>query len=134
MFVVDTSVTMAWCFEDESTAYTEAVLDRLRSTGAMAPAIWPLEVVNVLLLAERRQRVTQARVESFVQALKDLSITLDQETVSEAWGRILALGRQQGLTSYDAAYLELAMRQALPLATLDARLRAAALHVGVPLV
>lgn len=133
-FVVDASVSMAWCFEQETTPYTEAVLDRLIDHGAVVPAIWPLEVTNILLVGERRQRITQAQTAQFIQRLQSLPITVDTEAISGASGPVLALGRAQGLSAYDASYLELAMRQGLPLATQDTRLGEAAARVGVPLV
>lgn len=131
---MDNSVTMAWCFEDESTPYTEAVLDRVRETGAVAPAIWPLEVANAVLVGERRQRLTLARTTRFVQFVRSLPITVDTMDLASVLGPVLTLGREHGLSSYDAAYLELAMREGLPLATQDARLSAAAERVGVSLV
>ena len=132
--VMDASVTMAWCFEDEATPYTEAVLDLLRNTGAVVSAVWPLEVANVLLVGERRQRLTPARTARFVQLLQSLPITVDTEVLTRALGPVLALAREPGLTAYDATYLELAMREGLPLATQDAQLSAAATRLGVPLV
>ena len=132
--VIDNSVTMAWCFTDEATEYTESVLDLLRDSSAVVPSIWPLEVSNVLLLGERKQRVTYAKTTRFVQVLQELPISIDSETVSAALEAVLRLGREYGLTSYDAAYLELAMRRGLPLATLDERLTTAARQAGVTLV
>ena len=133
-FVVDASVTMAWCFLDEATSYTWAVLDRLQDTGAVVPTIWPLDVASVLLVGERRQRLTAAETTRFVQTLQGLPITVDDGEMTGALGPILALGREHGLSAYDAAYLELAMRLGLPLATQDARLSAAAARTGVPLI
>lgn len=134
VFVVDASVTMAWCFEEETTPYTESILDRLVDEAAMVPAIWPLEVANILVIGERRQRVTTAQVTRFVQQLGNLPITVDTQAIAGAWGPVLSLARTQGLSAYDAAYLELAMRQGFPLATNDARLSEAAARVGVPLL
>ena len=133
-FIMDNSVTMSWCFMDEATEYTESVLNRLRDSSAVVPAIWPLEVSNVLLLAERRQRITHIKATRFVQVLQELPISIDSESVSAALGPVLQLGREYGLTSYDAAYLELAMRRGLPMATLDERLATAARQAGVVLV
>lgn len=132
--VLDASVTMAWCFADEATAYTEAVFDRLRNDGAVVPAIWPLEVANVLLIGERRQRLSELQRVRFVHVLRALPITVDVGALSEAFGAVLAIGREHGLSAYDAAYLELAMREGLPLATQDERLVAVARLVGVTLV
>jgi predicted nucleic acid-binding protein len=100
----------------------------------MVPSIWPLEVSNFLLLGERRQRVTYTKTTRFVQVLQELPISIDSETVSAALDAVLRLGREYDLTSYDAAYLELAMRRRLPLATLDERLTTAARQAGVALV
>lgn len=130
-FVVDSSVTMAWCFEDETDPYTEGVLDRLRETEAIVPGIWPLEVANVLLVAERRRRITEAQAVRFVQLLRALPISVEVEGLALALGAVLSIGRQHELSAYDAAYLELAARQGLPLATQDLRLREAAARMGV---
>ena len=133
-FVVDASVALAWCFEDEATPYTESALDRLQQTEAVVPAIWPLEVANVLLTAERRQRLTEAQTARLAQLLRGLPITIDTEGLTQALGSTLSLGREYGLSAYDTSYLELAMRQGLALATQDAALREAAARAGVPLV
>lgn len=131
MFVVDNSVVMAWCFEDEANPYTESVLDRLRTTQALVPAIWPLEAANVLLNAERRKRLTQAQSAHFGQLLEMLPILVEDVSVVRSLGPVLAVGRAQHLSAYDAAYLELAARQGLTLATQGSRLRKAAEGVGV---
>jgi len=133
-FVLDASVTLAWAFEDEATPATEALLDRVRDEGGIVPAVWPLEVANGLLLGERRGRLAEAQTMRFVQTLQGLPISVDDGALGEAFGAVLTLGREHGLTTYDAAYLELAARQGLPLATLDARLGAAAERMGVPLL
>lgn len=133
-FVLDASVTLAWCFENEATPYTEAVLERLGDTEALVPAIWPLEVANVLLVGERRKRLTEADTAHFVELLATLPITVEEEGLTEALGPVLALAREQGLSANDASYLELAARRGLSLATQDRRLSLAATRVGVPLV
>jgi predicted nucleic acid-binding protein len=130
-YVLDASVTLAWCFEDEATPHTDALLDRLAEDAAIAPSLWELEVVNVLLLAERRGRITESQTVRFVALLTQLPIHVDSAGVDmEA---VLATGRHHGLTAYDAAYLVLAEREGIPLATMDARLQAAAKAAGVPL-
>ncbi|HEX5501830.1 MAG TPA: type II toxin-antitoxin system VapC family toxin [Thermomicrobiales bacterium] len=134
VFVVDASMTMTWCFITEATAETRAMLRRVRAEGAVVPAIWPLEVANALIVGERRQRLTQAETAAFGQLLVALPIRIEELPVARALGAVLALGRQQGLSAYDAAYLELAAREGLPLATRDARLRDAAARIGVPLL
>jgi|SRR5579862_6002171 len=133
--VVDASVTLAWCFEDEATNLTEAVLDLL-SAGAetVVPAIWPMEVANALLTAERRKRTTTAQVTGLLQRISKLPITVESMPPARAFEHVLQVARQQGLTEYDAAYLELALRESLPLATLDGNLRRAARSAGVALV
>lgn len=133
-FVVDASVTMSWCFEDGATSYTESVLDRLRDSSARVPGIWPLEVANILLLGERRGRIPRPKTESFVRVLQELRVSVEDESHATVLGPILRIGREYGLTSYDASYLELAMRRGLPLATLDRRLADAAGRAGVDLV
>lgn len=130
--VLDASVTVAWCFPDESTAYSEAVLDLLGNAAeAVVPAIWPFEVANALLMGERRKRITAAQVTSVLERIRDLPVTVDAVRVDRAFGPILLLARNEQLTEYDAAYIELAMRESLPLATLDDRLRRAAKSAGV---
>jgi predicted nucleic acid-binding protein len=130
--VLDASVTLAWCFPDEKTAYAEAVLDLL-ANGAegVAPAIWPFEVANALLAGEKRQRVTVAQVTSLLRRIADLPISLDPAQIDHIFQQVLPLARQMQLSEYDAAYLELAMRQGLPLASLDVRLQRAAKAAGI---
>jgi predicted nucleic acid-binding protein len=133
--VLDASITLAWFFEEESTSYTEAVFDLVLSGAeARAPAIWPLEVANAFLIGERRKRLTFTEVTAFLQRLADMPITIEQVRIDRAFGQILSVARQEQLTEYDAAYLELASREALPLATLDQRLKRAAQNAGVRLV
>lgn len=132
MFVIDTSVTMAWCFEDEATDATEALLDRLHDEHAAVPAIWPLEVANVLLVAERRRRVSEAVVTRFVELLGQLPIQVDDAPTNMV--EVIAAGRRHALSSYDGSYLVLAERLGVPLATLDQRLADAARNAGVELV
>jgi predicted nucleic acid-binding protein len=132
-FVLDCSVTVSWFFEDEADAYAEAVEDSLASVTAVVPTLWHLEVANVLLVGERRKRTTTAKVTQFLTVLRTLPITTDDETVSRAWTDSLNLARIRDLSVYDAAYLELAIRRGLPLATLDDRLEDAAKAAGVEL-
>lgn len=130
-FVLDASVSLAWCFEDEETPYASSVFDRLRKDQALVPTIWPLEVANTLLVGERRGRLTLAMSTRFVRTLSGLLITVDDRTSETALGPVLALSREYGLSAYDASYLELAARAGLPLATQDDRLRMAAERSGV---
>ena len=130
--VIDTSVTMAWCFEDEATDATEAVLDSLLQDEAIVPSLWQLEVANVLLVAERRNRINEAQAARFIDVLSRLPIMVDPAPTDLM--AILAAGRHHRLSSYDAAYLTLAERLGVPLATLDDRLATACESAGVPLV
>ena len=130
--VVDASVTLAWLFEDESNAYTEKALSRLETENAMVPGIWLYEVANVLVLAERRGRITEAVSRQFRELLSRLPIQVDHLGQTELWSSATHLAREHGLTAYDAAYLELAMREGLPLATQDKALKEAARAAGVP--
>ena len=133
-FVLDVSVTMAWHFEDEATPETWALLERLQTETAWVPSLWPLEVANVLLLAERRRHAPPARTVAFIEQLHSLSILIDEETAPRALHEVLPLARAQGLTAYDACYLELAMRRRLPVATMDKAMREAALRTGVAML
>lgn len=132
-FVLDNSVVMAWGFDDEADPSADALLGLMPSARAYAPSLWPLEVANVLLVGERRGRISAADVSRFLALLDTFPITIDDETTARAWVETLALARAQNLSAYDAAYLELAMRRGLPFATLDAKLKAAATAVGVAL-
>jgi predicted nucleic acid-binding protein len=131
MFVLDGSVTLAWYFKDEATAYTNAVRDSLAAATALVPALWPLEVANALVMGEGRGRATSADAAAWVNLLTGLPIRVEASTAGHVMGAVLDLARASGLTVYDAAYLELAMRRGLPLATLDGRLQAASRAVGV---
>lgn len=133
-FVVDNSVALAWCFEDEQTAGIMALLDRVADAGAVAPQLWPIEALNGLLTAERRGRIDREVRRRLAGLLQALPIRIDDETASRAWTTTAHLAEQHRLTAYDASYLELAMRLGLPLATSDVALIAAARVVGVPLL
>ena len=129
--VVDASVTAAWCFEDEQTMYARRRLRRSKDFVFFAPAIWPLEMANVLLVNERRKRITLAETARFVSLLNELAIQVDQPPGMRPFEATLLLARAHGLSVYDASYLELALRKGAPLATLDSKLRAAAKAAGV---
>jgi predicted nucleic acid-binding protein len=131
--VLDNSVVMAWCFRDVGDGYADAVLESLAGNEALVPGIWPLEVVNVLAAAERRRRLSETDSTRFLALLADLPLRVIQEPPQRVTGEILALARETGLSSYDASYLDLAMREGAPLATLDQELRKAAVRVGVEL-
>ncbi len=132
-FVVDNSVVMAWCFADEESAYADQVLASLETLTAVVPAVWPLEVGNVLMVAERRKRLGKADSVRFLELLYELPIEFMQETPKRMTGEIVALAREQKLSTYDASYLDLAMRKGLPLATSDKALKKAAQQCGVVL-
>jgi predicted nucleic acid-binding protein len=129
--VVDASIALTWCFEDEASAETDALLARIRDHGAVVPALWHLELANVLLQAEKRGRITAADVATRLDIIAELPIAVDRETTARAWREILTLARTERLTTYDAAYLELAIRSGLPLLTRDAALAQAAKRLGV---
>ena len=129
--VLDASVALTWCFKNEATAAADRVLGRLAAEAASVPAIWHLEIANVLALSERRGRITPADTAEFIALLETLEIVIDDETPSRAFGRVLDLARKERLMTYDAAYLELAMRLGVPLASKDADLCDAAERLGV---
>lgn len=129
--VLDCSVALSWCFEDEATPETDALLDRVRDEGAVVPSLWHLELANVLLQAERRRRISAEDAATRLGLIAALPILTDQETTIRAWHDILSIARVEGLTTYDAAYLELAIRLGVPLLTKDSDLIAAARRRGV---
>jgi predicted nucleic acid-binding protein len=130
-FVLDCSVTMAWYFKDEASEYANAVRRSLVRVNAVVPALWPLEVANILAASERARRSTQAEATKWLSYVKRLPIRVDDETAARAFSDILHVARSYALSAYDAAYLELAIRSGLPLASLDEGLKAAALAAGV---
>jgi predicted nucleic acid-binding protein len=133
-FVIDASIALAWCFEDQSTPFTVSVLNELRCDSGVVPAIWPLEIANSLVSGERRGRLTRDQVDGAIRLLEALSITVDNRSIAQARTVVLDIARTQRLSTYDACYLDLAIRTQLPLATLDNRLEEAARRVGVELV
>ena len=130
-FVLDCSIAAAWLFEDEAASVTDALLRRLKRDGAFVPGLWRLELGNVLVQAERSRRTDPTRIARWIERLEKLPIVTDSETGGRAFREILTLAREERLTTYDAAYLELAMRKAIPLATLDRALTRAARRRGV---
>lgn len=131
-FVLDCSIAMAWCFEDESNEYTDTILENLRDSKAIVPTIWPLEIANVLLQAKKKKRITEIQVANFIDALSALPIIIDPSTSSRAMHSVFVLAGQSNLTIYDAAYLELALREGIPLMTLDKELLKAAKNLHIP--
>jgi predicted nucleic acid-binding protein len=133
-FVVDCSIAMAWLFNDEATSKTAALLNRLATETALVPAWWFIEITNVLAMAERKGRIKPMESDAFIADLSKLGIERDDEAPDRAFTHLLGLCRRHRLTSYDAIYLDLAVRRNLPLATLDDALRKAAHKVGVRLL
>jgi predicted nucleic acid-binding protein len=136
VFVLDNSVAMRWLLATEKRAdqvYAESVLSSLTEAQALVPGLWHLEVCNVSLGAERRGDTTAGEVEAFLAHLEELPVRVDPMSSAKAFSRILGLARSYALSAYDAAYLELAIREHAPLATLDKSLRKAATRAGVPL-
>jgi len=129
--VIDASVALAWCFRDERTEATAKLLERVQTDAVAVPSLWHPEVANVLALAERRRRITPAESTELIALLETLEIVVDEETPSHALGRVLDLAREERLPAYDAAYLELARRLGLPLASKDVDLCDAAERLGV---
>lgn len=119
--VLDCSIAMSWCFEDEISDYAENIFNQFNDDGlkAIVPAIWAYEIANVLLVAERKKRLTHLKAIEFKEALNLLDIQIDNEGIQKSSGSIYELAKETQLTIYDAAYLELAVRMNLPLATLD---------------
>lgn len=132
--VLDASTALAWCFDDEASPATEALLDQVRTHGAVVPTLWHLELGNVLLAAERRGRTIEGGIVVRLSLFARLPIEIDVETSGRAWRETLVLARAERLTLYDSAYLELALRRGLPLATRDQDLAAAAKRVAVAIL
>ncbi len=119
-FVLDASVVLTWCFPDENTALARHVADKLKhGDTALAPSFWPHEVLNALLVGEKRKRISKELVQSFLGDLAALPVQLEQSPAGAVFDRIQLFSRKHGLTAYDAAYLDLALESGLPLATLD---------------
>lgn len=133
--VLDASATLPWCFQDEATAWSDALLQRIRSTeSAIVPAHWPVEVSNAFLSAIRRKRFPMPEVQGFWDDLAALPIAVEPPLNSTQAKAVLKLAANFNLTIYDALYLELAIRLNLPLATLDSALRQASPSNGVVLL
>lgn len=131
LFVLDCSVALAWCFLDKQDDYAVKVLRSLRHAQAVVPAIFPLEVANGLRMGERRTRSTEADTTKWLTSLGSLPIEVDTRQPAEIYSAVSPLSRLHGLTSYDASYLELAVRRGIPFATLESKLRAVAKTLGV---
>ncbi len=133
-FVIDASIALAWCFDDEATEASRALLDRFEDERAEVPSLWHLEVANALAAGERNQRITPARMSEFIALIGELPIVVDEQTPGLALTTVLDLARSERLSAYDASYLDLAMRRGIPLATKDDALVKAARRVGVSLL
>jgi predicted nucleic acid-binding protein len=125
-FVLDASIVLAWCFPDEDAAVAQRVAEMFkRGDTAIAPSFWPHEVLNALLMGEKRKRISKELVRSFLDDLATLPVVLERFSAGIIFDRVQQLSREHGLTAYDAAYLDLALNNRLPLATLDEDLRRA---------
>ena len=133
-FVLDSSVTPAWIYAAASPEALSPIFERLLLQGAWVPSLWHLEVANVLLTGVRKGRHDSAFRDQTLQDLALLAINIDPDTITQAWHSTVQIAERYRLTAYDAAYLELAIRRTLPLATLDRELQAACLAESVPLL
>ncbi len=133
-FVVDNSVVMAWCFDDESSTFADAAQELLIENTAYVPSIWPLEVANVLLVAERKDRISRADSGRFIALLTQLPIVVERTNSETVFHDIMSLARSYMLSSYDASYLELAIRKGLPFVSLDKDLIRAAKDLKVQII
>jgi predicted nucleic acid-binding protein len=132
--VLDSSVALAWIYADETTDAVLGLFDNIRINGAWVPGLWRWEIANVLQLNVRRGRHTEDFRDGALASLALLPVKVDAEADRQAWGATVLLAELYGLTVYDAAYLELASRRIIPLATLDRELHAAATREGVQLL
>ena len=126
-FVIDNSVVMSWCFKDERTDHSQRILKRLNTAEALVPALWPFEIANGLIMAERHERISLEEAVIFLGFLKKLPIHIEHFSIKDdSWLECYHLARKHHLTAYDAAYLHLAEQENLPLATFDASMIKAA--------
>jgi predicted nucleic acid-binding protein len=132
-FVLDGSVTLAWLFLDERNTYADAIVSKLPNLEMIVPRLWHLEIANVLVVGEKRKRCSEADTTQWLSYLAGLPIVVDELTEVRAWSDTIGLSRQHGLSAYDASYLEVALRNRVPIATLDATLKAAAKRAHVPI-
>lgn len=133
MFVLDASLTLAWALDEAETQYTRAVLAEVLEHVVTVPTLWPLEIVNAAVMAARRGRIDKDEVQALIGLVRGLDVEVDEQGLRVAFDVVSDLAQQHGLTSYDAAYLELALRLDAPLATIDAGLARAARAAGVEL-
>jgi predicted nucleic acid-binding protein len=133
-FILDASIAAAWVLEDEQSDLADQVIDSLSTKIAVVPHLWALEMGNILLMAERRGRIDSAKRLLMLSAIQDLGVSEEPQPPSITFGSLQDLAAKHRLSAYDAAYLELAVRLQLPLATLDEALRRAAILENVPLI
>lgn len=132
-FILDASVALSWYFKDEANAYADSVAAACATSNIIVPSLWFLEIANIIVMGERRGRSTVAQAATWLGFLESLPIITDEAPASGTCNNIINLARSYELSAYDAAYLELALRRSLPLATLDKKLRAAAKAAGITL-
>ena len=133
-FVLDASITLSWFFSDEMTTATNELLERLDNETAYVPSIWALEIGNILVGAERKKRITYAGISQFLEQLSKLNIHIEHDTTFRGFHEVLSLAHSEGLTTYDASYLEIALRRGLPLASKDQQLCNVAKRLGVNVI
>ena len=131
MFVLDCSVVLAWCLPDEQSDYAAQTLDLLLDQQAIVPPLWHLEVMNVLLMAQRRNRLEKDKISNILQTLSNLNISTDKKHIEINEPNFISFAVKHQITSYDAAYLYLARRENIPLATLDKKMKQIAQNLGV---
>jgi predicted nucleic acid-binding protein len=128
---VDASVALAWCFPDEASDYADSVLLAVENQTLIVPAIWAVEITNALLVGERRKRIRQPEVRRFIDLMNSLSVVEDGQPFADTVSNVLPLAREYDLSAYDAAYLDVAVRHEIPLATLDVALQKACTTAGI---
>jgi predicted nucleic acid-binding protein len=131
MLVIDASLTLSWGFPDEESEEGFRLLNRVIGEGATVPSVWTLEIVNALAVAERKRRITLDQILETLALLRSLLVRISPASITSDFGPVMNISRAQGLSAYDAAYLELAPREGLPLATFDKGLRQAAENLGL---
>ena len=129
--VIDASVALAWCFPDEANDYADKVLVALEGRSILVPALWPIEITNALVVAERRKRIIQSSIRRFIELLSGLTVIMVAQSATESVSNILPLAREYNLSAYDAAYLDVALRDGAPLATLGKELQEAGRTAGI---
>jgi predicted nucleic acid-binding protein len=132
--VLDCSAALSWFMPDEDGTEARELRGLVTDQGAWVPMLWPIELANAFVCAMRARRISAAQRAAALDALGELPIEIDPETLVKIWTDTLALAERLRLTAYDACYLELAQRRRLPLATLDKELRSAAKKLGIPLL